>query len=124
MALQQKLRLVSPQSRLENCLSKAEGSVTVLKSLKQAKFLFDNIKIDGKTEVIKVTRIYTTYTRERLFASSARVRIVWQPASPGDQLTQAEMLAMVFVLTNDLQVFRPNNSKQSVWRAIEYRPWL
>ena len=114
-----------------------------LETLQQAKFLFDNIRINGETEVKKVTRIFTAsidgceaedfhrHCDERgptlcLIRSSNNylaagfTSIAW--TSPIPRYNVFDASATVFALTDTLQVFKTNNPKMAVFHYRERGP--
>jgi len=106
-----------------------------LKSMEQAKFLFEHIRIDGKTEVKKIIPIFRA-TRDgwdykdfhRLcdnrgptlclmqaegdYISAGFTSIAW--ASPESATDVEDASACVFALTDTLQVYKTNNPEKAV----------
>ena len=105
-----------------------------VESMKQPKFLFDNIRINGKTEVKKVTRIFTAsidgweasafhlYCDGRgptlclirssdEYLSAGFASIAW--TSDGTSVEDAS--ACVFALTDTLQVFKTKNPEKALY---------
>ena len=112
-----------------------------LESMQQAKFLFEYIRIDGKREVTKVTRIYTAsidgwrpHDFHRLCnrrgatvclirSSENYLAAGFTSKSWSSDFTHVEdSSAMVFALTNDLQVFKPSNPKEAVIHITDCGP--
>ena len=114
-------------------------------SLKQARFLFENIMIDGEREVTKVTRIYTasidgwkpkdfhrhcdrrgpTLSLIRSvhnYLAAGFTSISWSSDKDGKDVEDSS--AMVFALTNELQAFKSNNPKQAVWHHKDDGPFF
>ena len=110
-----------------------------LESIKKAKFLFENIRIDGEREVTQVTRIYTasidgwsTIVFHELcdgkgptlclirssdeYLAAGFTSIAW--ASPEDGYSVEDASASVFALTDTLQVFKTKNPKKAVGHYI------
>ena len=111
--------------------------------MKQAKFLFDNIKIDGKTDVTKVIRIFTAsidgWNAKKFHllcdgrgATLVLIRssdnhlaagftsIPWTANEDGTFVEDAS--ASVFALTDTLQVFKTKNPERAVRHHIECGP--
>ena len=111
--------------------------------MKQAKFLFDNIKIDGKTDVTKVIRIFTASIdgwESEAFHSNCDGRgatlclirssdnhlaagftsIPWTANEDGTSVEDAS--ASVFALTDTLQVFKTNNPEYAVYHSSDFGP--
>jgi len=110
--------------------------------MKQAKFLFDNIRIDGKREVTKVTRIYTPSINgwkteafhrhcdgrgptlclirsSRNYLAAGFTSIAWT----SDDTVVEDASACVFALTDKLQVFKANNPSSAVRHFRGWGPW-
>ena len=113
-----------------------------LKSLKQAKFLFEHIRIDGERQVTKVTRIFTAsingWTPEAFhrlcdgrgptlclvqadgdYMSAGFTSIAWK-STGGTWVEDAS--ACVFALTDTLQVFKTKNPKMAVYHTMWQGP--
>ena len=112
--------------------------------MKQVKFLFENIRIDGEREVTKVTRIYTASldgwkpedfhhhcnergptlslirSSENYLAAGFTSKSWISSFSPFESVSDSS--AMVFALTNELQVFKTKNPKDAVMSYIGYGP--
>ena len=112
-----------------------------VESMKQPKFLFDNIRINGETEVKKVTRIFTASIdgwnasdfhrhcngrgptlcligSSEDYLAAGFTSISW--SSDGGHIEDAS--ASVFALTDTLQVFKTKNPGSAVWHAKIWGP--
>jgi len=115
-----------------------------LKSMEQAKFLFEHIRIDGKREVTKVTRIFTAsingWTVEDFhrhcdgrgatlclvqsdqdFMSAGFTSIAWTAPEKWTDVEDAS--ACVFALTDKMQVNKTKNPKKAVWHYKNAGPF-
>jgi len=121
-----------------------KGQSGQLESIKQAKFLFDNIRIVGKREVTKVTRIFTASqdgwkpeefhrlcngmgptlclirSRENYLAAGF-TSISWSDFAWSGVKDSS---AMVFALTNEMHVFKTNNPEKAVIHLSRQGPYF
>ena len=113
-----------------------------LKSMKQAKFLFEHIRINGERQVTKVTRIFTASINgwtagdfhrhcdgrgatlclvqsDQDFMSAGFTSKAWQ-STGGIWVEDAS--ACVFALTDTLQVYKTNNPENAVFHGSDCGP--
>ena len=125
------------------CLSLKEQSGQI-ESMEQPKYLFEHIRIHGKTEVTKVTLIFRA-TRDGWnakdfhdhcdgrgptlcltrssedYLAAGFTSIPWASLEWGTEVEDAS--ACVFALTGTLQVFKTKNPQQALWHSRECGPW-
>jgi len=131
----------SPAAQMLCSLS---NQVKDLLNMKKAHFMFDKIRIDCTIEVKKVSLLFRASENgwdardfhkycdgkgptlsllrcEDAYLAAGFTSKSWQsPFLPTDV---EDSSAMVFALTNDLQVFKPNNPKKAVWHRSDIGPW-
>ena len=120
------------------CLKQQSGE---LETLQQGKFLFDHIRIDGTREITQVTRIFTAsidswraedfhrhcdrrgptlclIRSEKDYLAAGFTSVSWSSKSK----TVEDPSAMVFALTDTLQVYNTKNPENAVLHVRDIGP--